>query len=106
MINKIISSLNNSLFSKLFASNKLVSPKRDWIILLITFLVMVISVVAYDSVIYSKISSGEMYISINRSELNLENLKTAELKKLIENFETKSQKAASLKIGPSIDPSI
>ena len=106
MINKITSFFNNSFLSRIFASSKIVSPRRDWIILLTIFSVFIVSVITFDFVFYSKISSGEMYVSINRSELNLENLKTAELKKLIENFEAKSQKVNNLKIEPAIDPSI
>ena len=103
---KLKSIFPTGISGKFYLSNKIVGSKRDWIILMCVFLALIISVVVFDFVIYTKISSGEMYVSINRSELNLENLKTAELKKLIENFEAKTQKVTSLKIEPVIDPSI
>jgi|GEM_PF-6621325 len=101
-----LNSFTNGIFNKIFDSNKVINPKRDWILLIILFLVMLVCAITYDSLIYTKISNGEMYVSINRNELNLENLKIDELKKLIDNFESKSAKISSLKIGPSIDPSL
>jgi predicted Holliday junction resolvase-like endonuclease len=106
MNNKINSFLNSTFLYRFFNSNKIVNPKRDWIILLILFLIMIISVIVFDIIIYEKISSGDMYVSVNREELTPENLKTADLTRLIDNFEAKRQKMLNLKIQPLIDPSI
>ncbi len=106
MIRKINSFFNNFFVGKFFNSNKIINPKRDWIILIALFLIMIISVLSFDLITYERIANGDMYVSVSKDELNLENLKTDALKKLIENFESKSAKISSLKIEPSIDPSI
>ena len=91
---------------KLLSSRKIINPKRDWMLLLAFFLILIISFILFDFFMYKKISSGEMYISINRSDLNIEVLKTAALKKLIDSFEAKKETVASLKVQNLIDPSI
>ena len=98
--------LNNAFLNKFFSSNKIINPRRDWIILIVLFLIMIISAIIFDASFYTKISNGDMYVSVSREELNLENLKTGDLKKLIEDFESKKEIISNLKIKYLIDPSL
>ena len=96
----------NKFLSRLLSSRKIINPKREWTILLIFFSLMLLAFLLFDEITYQKISSGEMYISVNKSELNIEVLKVDELKKLINDFELKKEKIAALRIMNLIDPSI
>ncbi len=98
--------IKTDFFNKLLSSRKIINPKREWMLLLAFFLILIISFVSFDFITYKKISSGEMYISINRLDLNIEVLKTDALKKLIDNFESRKAKITSLKVENLIDPSL
>ncbi len=103
---KINQLIKNNFLDGFLSSRKIINPKREWILLLAFFTILAVSSVVFDFVMYQKISSGEMYISIDRSELNIEVLKTDELKKLINDFEARKVMVASLKTENLVDPSI
>ena len=87
-------------------SSDLVNPKRDWMILIITFIIFILIVVSFDAYMYQEIVSGDMYISVNREDLFIENLKSDDLRKVISVFETKKTNVINLKLENLTDPSI
>ena len=103
---KIELSLKNIKISNPFNGRKTINPNRDWVILIIIFIIMIIASLAYDALMYKDIVSGEMYVSVSRGDLSIETLKTNDLKKLVDNFTIKKQKLTSLKIENLVDPSL
>ena len=102
--NKLVS--NDSLSKTSFLLDKVINPKRDWAILIILFFVFIITSVSFDYYMYRKIISGDMYVSVKREDLVIENLKSSNLKKVLDNFELKTSKISGLKIEKLTDPSI
>ncbi len=103
---RIKPTFNNIPTTHLFGPNDAVNPKREWILLVILFSCMVAASFVFDAYLYHQIVSGDMYISVNKNELVLENLKTDEIKKLLANFELKAEKLKNLRIEKLIDPSL
>ena len=89
-----------------FLSGKIVNPKRDWIILVILFVVLILSSIGFDADMYLKIVSGDMYVSVTRADLVIENLKTDALQKIVNNFAEKKTNMINLKLVNLVDPSI
>lgn len=103
-INKLLST--DTLSKSVVSSTKIVNPKRDWNILIIIFIIFIIASVGFDFYMYQQITSGDMYISVNKNELTIENLKSLDLKKILDNFETKKSMIMTLKLENLVDPSI
>lgn len=97
---------NNNQSKELSLSDKIVNPRRDWNILLILFVVFIVASIGFDTYMYLQIVSGDMYVSVNRSDLTIEALKTTELQKILDNFEAKKVKITTLKIENLVDPSL
>jgi len=89
-----------------FLSNKIVNPKRDWKILLTLLIIFILISLGFDFYMYRQIVNGDMYISVKREELVIENLKSNDLQKILNNFETKKTNITTLKMENLIDPSI
>ncbi len=83
-----------------------IHPKRDWMVILISFLVIFIGVLFYDYSFYSRASGGEMYISVNKDELKLESLNIDALKKVLQDYKDKSQYITDFKSVSLVDPSL
>ena len=99
--------LNTDLLSKyMFSSENIVNPKRDWTILIFLFVIFIISSISYDFYMYRKIISGDMYISVKREDLEIENLKHEDLRKILETLESKRTKINNLELKNLIDPSL
>ncbi len=102
--NKILP--NNYRFKPIKLSGKIVNPKRDWNILIISFVVLILASIGFDSYMYWQIVNGDMYISVKKEELVIENLKSGDLQKISDIFDGKKSKTATLKLGNLVDPSI
>jgi hypothetical protein len=102
--NKIFN--NNFSQTKKIFSVKIVNPKRDWHILLFVFIILIISAIGFDFYIYQKIVGGDMYVTINKDELTIENLKSDDLQKILDYFEIKKSKISTIKLENLVDPSI
>jgi len=94
-----------SIYNKFF-SGQTFDVKRDWNILLVIFLILLLASIGFDISMHQKIVSGDMYVSVNRNELIIENLKSNDLKKILDNFENKKAKITTLKMQNLVDPSI
>ncbi len=105
-MNKIDLSFANTSLDRFFGSNKVVNPVRDWKIVLVFLFVFVTSSLVFDFILYRKIASGEMYVTVHREDLMLESLKKDDLKRTVDNFESRKLKMINLKIEPLIDPSL
>ena len=97
---------NNPSAKTIHLSGKIVNPRRDWNILIILFFVFILASIGFDLYMYLQIKSGDMYISVNKSELTIENLKSADLKKILDKFESKKVIITTLKLEKLIDPSL
>ena len=95
-----------SFLNAAFSSEKIVNPKRDWIILIILFFVFILAAVRFDFYLYQQIVSGDMYVSVSRDDLVIENLKSNDLQKILDTFEAKKSKIMTLKLENLVDPSI
>ncbi len=94
-------------FSKEFLSfGKTLNPKRDWKILLTFFLILLVASVYFDYYMYNNVASGDMYVRINKQELTVEKLKSVELSKIVDTFETKKEILKIVKVENLIDPSL
>ena len=87
-------------------SGKIVNPKRDWKILIIIFIVLIIAAVGFDFCMYKEIAGGDMYVSVNKYDIVVESLKIADLQKVLSDFQSKESKIQTLKKGNLVDPSI
>lgn len=105
-LTKMKLSSNGFLSKKVLTSDGIVNPKRDWNILMISFVVFVAASVAFDYYMYQQTVSGDMYVSVDKTELVIVKLKSDDLKSILANFETKKSKITTLKINNLIDPSI
>ena len=85
---------------------EIVNPKRDWMILLGLLTTLIVAAIAFDGYMYKEIVGGDMYISVKREELVIEDLKTTELDKIILNFNSKRVNMSNLKLENLTDPSI
>jgi hypothetical protein len=103
-LNKL--SPNESVSKSMFLFGNIVNPKRDWNILIIIFMVFTLGSVGYDYYLYQQIVSGDMYISVTREDIVVENLKSNDLQKILDNFEAKKAKITTLKLENLVDPSI
>jgi len=103
---KLNFSFENFSFKTVFTSQKLISPRRDWIILLACAALALGAALTFDAFMYTQITSGEMYVSVNKDQLDLQPLKTDQLKAILDNFQNRSVASTSLKVGTQIDPSL
>lgn len=85
---------------------EIVNPKRDWRILIGVFVLLILSVILFDGYMYKQIVGGDMYVSVKREELVVEDLKASDLDKIILNFNSKRLNINNLKLENLIDPSI
>ncbi len=99
--NEVIKKEEKSLISENF-----INPKRDWAIILISFIVLLLGIIFYDYQFYKKVSNGEMFISVNKEELKLESLNIDELNKVIKYYDEKSKYTSEFKSASSVDPSL
>ena len=97
---------SDSLSKSMFLFGNIVNPKREWGILIILFVIFIVASIGFDFYMYQQIVSGDMYISVKREDLVIENLKSNDLQKILDNFETKKAKITTLKLENLVDPSI
>ncbi len=91
---------------KVIYSKNLINPKRDWAVLVIFFSIAVIFSILFEAYLYREIVKGDMFVTVNRDELNLENLKIDDLKKVLAIFEAKKSAKDNYKVERSVDPSL
>jgi myo-inositol-hexaphosphate 3-phosphohydrolase len=105
--NKIKINTDKDLLSNpIFSSAKMISPKRCWYVLLCLSFLLVVFVSIFDYCMYRKTVSGDMYVSVQRNELTIENLKINDIKNIISIFENKKNIINNLKIEKISDPSL
>ncbi len=97
---------NQNNIYNFFYSKNLINPKRDWIIILVLMFALTITFVVFDLYAYKNIVSGEMFVSVNKSELKLETLRIDDLKNVLFDFEAKKSAVSIIKIEHSVDPSL
>ena len=96
----------NNIFQTKFNFERRLNPKRDWNILIIIFIILLVISVGFDFYMYQQIVSGDMYVSVNKNDLVIENLKSSDLQRILNNFETKKTNMTTLKLKNLVDPSI
>ena len=99
-------SVEGPIFEKVFSSEKIVNPSRDWNILMIILSVIILISIIFDYSMYCQIVSGDMYVSVNRQDLVIENLKSKDLQRIVDNFDARKAKVSNLKLENLVDPSI
>lgn len=99
-------SFKNKYTEGLSLSDKIVRPKREWYVLLAIFIISFVSVIVFNIYMYINITNGDMYVSVNKEELIIENLKVSSLDNIINKIETKKANFSNLKIERLTDPSI
>jgi len=103
--NKI--SLSNRNSGTIFVwLGKIINPQKNWIILIIIFIILILTSLGFDFNYYQQIVSGDMYVDINRADLSIQSLKKNELQNILDNFEAKKTSIATLKAKNLVDPSI
>ncbi len=105
-INKIKLPTTDSLSKPALLSRDIVNPKRDWNILIIFLAILVATSVFFDIHMYKTLVKEDMYISVDKTELTIEKLKSDDLEKILNNFKAKKSVVANLKLENLIDPSI
>lgn len=103
---KIDLSFLHTFSDRFFGSNEIVHPRRDWIVLLVVFLVMLLGAAAYDLSIHQDIASGEMYVSVDKTDLKLQSVNTKALENVVNDFESKRAEMSGLKMQKLVDPSL
>ena len=103
---KIKDIFENKLLSNNYVSKKIVNPCRDWVVLVVLLLIMIVSSITFDFITYQKIVRGEMYISVKKEELTLVNLEKDKINIILDNFQQKKDYISKIKIESIIDPSI
>jgi cell division protein FtsI/penicillin-binding protein 2 len=98
--------LPSNIFGLIKLSGKIVNPKRDWTIILILSVIFIVTAIGFDAYMYLQIISGDMYVSVQRNELIIENLKTSALQDILNTFESKKANLSTLKTDSLVDPSI
>ncbi len=93
------------IYNFLYSKN-LINPKRDWIIICLLIATFAILFVIFDLYAYKNIVNGDMFVSVNKSDLKLETLRIDDLKKVLADFEAKKSMSQSVKIEHSVDPSL
>jgi len=83
-----------------------INPKRDWVILLIAFVFLIICFAILNFRIYKVTSSRELFIDISKEEIVVDKVKTEEMKSAVSKFEERQMQFNSLKPVRLIDPSI
>jgi len=103
---KIDLSFLHTLSNRFFASDAIVRPRRDWVVLLVLFLVMLCGAMAFDAFLYRDIASGDMYVSVNNAELELPHINADLLNTAVNDFESRETKTAGMKPQKLVDPSL
>ena len=83
-----------------------IKPRRDWKVLVVLLIVMFLGIMSFDAFLYYKNVGGEMYVSIDKNDIYLQKIKSANLNLVIQNFENKKTAFATLKRSLLIDPSL
>ena len=85
-----------------------INPRRDWSVILVSFIVVFIVIVAFGANMYWRINSGSFFITSGAAEISLETIDRSELKKVIERYETKIRlfQETKNKKPEIVDPSI
>ncbi len=91
---------------KIYVPVYIINPRRDWIILMVISATIFLGAIFYDYSFYKRVSTGEMYISVNKDELTLEALNVDELKKILQLYKDKSDFTSQFQTMHSIDPSL
>lgn len=84
----------------------IINPRKNWIFLLVLLTVFVVISIVFDLYMYYKISNGDLYVIVKTEDVTVENLKSVELQKILDNFETKKNNIGQLKLENLVDPSI
>jgi hypothetical protein len=98
--------LKSGLFDKILFSKKIINPRRDWTVLVIFLFILIIGALAFDGLMYEKIASGEMYVSVERSELNLQPLHVGAMQQVISDYQSRAENISSIRTKNFIDPSL
>lgn len=98
--------LKNKYTEGLSLSDKIVKPKREWFILMTIFLSSILFAIGFNVYMYLNITSGEMYVSVNKEELIIEDLKEKALDEIVNKIDYKKNNFSNLKIEKLLDPSI
>ncbi len=106
MTNQKNNIIKTGFLNKLLSSRRIINPRREWTALIVFLFVLVIGALAFDGFMYEKIASGEMYVSVERSELNLEPLHVAKIEQVLSDYQSRAQKISSIQTKNFIDPSI
>jgi hypothetical protein len=83
-----------------------INPKRNWKILLIIFIILILISLGFDGYMYRMIVNGDMYVSINKKEIVIGKLKSDDLKNILDSFVSKKAQITNLKVQNLIDPSL
>lgn len=106
-INKTKSIFKKDLLSSpIFYSAKVINPRRDWNILAGLCFLFIIFSIAFDYCMYRKTVNGDMYVSIKREEIKVEDLKTKDIESVLSIFENKQKIITDLKVEKLVDPSL
>ncbi len=92
--------------NKILSSRKIINPVRDWISIIIIFSVFVAFDLVFDGIMYSRITSGEMYISVPSSSIKVEMLKTDEIQSIINDYESRKTEISKMSPKNLVDPSL
>jgi len=95
-----------SISKRIALFRQFVNPNRDWIVLLIFIFVLLLSSLYFDYNIYRKTTTGDMYISVAKDELVIENLKTDQIQNILNIFQDKKNQIKNLKLEKLVDPSL
>ncbi len=104
-MNKVNLSFAHTFFDRIFGSDAIIRPERDWKILLGLLVALTLGAFGYDLSMYHDVASGEMYVTVGKSDLTLESLKTDMLKKAVDAFEARKAAMVTFKVEPLVDPS-
>lgn len=85
-----------------------INPSRDWRIIMVFFAFLTMTLIVFGFYMYWKISKGSLFDVLNSNELPVEIIDRAELKKVADYFETKSQLFEEIKLKKPqvVDPSL
>lgn len=95
-----------NIFDQIFSSKKIINPKRDWTIIITLAILFMLFDLVFDFLMYREITSGEMYVTVPASEINVESLNTDEIKNLINDYESRKTEIQTMKPENLVDPSL
>ncbi len=83
-----------------------INPRRDWIIIVTVFIILVISVCLINYKIFLETNSKELFIDISKESIVIRKVKDKDMQALITRFEEKKSQFNSIKFTRLIDPSL